>query len=132
MIGYIEGIKSNNISKKYLKSITKEIDKKYQDGLKGISIQYLPEAGIHILVSTYNLRELYFGNIKLLNSEIFSYVLYAFSKVVTLHSFQILDPTGYSLRLSFGIKKHIHTGMKAIHDLLDHLTLKPSIKTSRP
>lgn len=132
MIGYIEGIKSNNISKKYLKSITKEIDKKYQDGLKGISIQYLPEAGIHILVSTYNLRELYFGNIKLLNSEIFSYVLYAFSKVVTLHSFQILDPTGYSLRLSFGIKKHIHTGMKAIHDLLNHLTLKPSIKTSRP
>ena len=132
MITYIEGINSLKIDTDLKKIITKEIPLIYQVGIKGMKIVYKPESGIQMKVDISDLKNKYFTNIRMFNAEIFSYALNKIADVVSLHSYQILDPEGYSMRLSFSIKEDVHQGMKAIHNFVNSLTDIPSLNPFFP
>ena len=67
------------------------------------------------------------------NSEIFSYALHAATDVVTLHSYQVMDPQGFSMRISFSIEENIHNGMRKMHDFVSHGLLNhPQINKYMP
>ena len=121
MLAYLEGIHSEKIDANLREQVKAEIPPKYQHGIDGMHAVHKPEAGIHVKVNIEALKNKYFFNIRTLNSEIFSYVLNKVAGITTLHSYQILDPNGYSLRLSFCIKEDVHKGMQAMHDFVKNL-----------
>lgn len=125
MLGYIEGVGSEKIDPELRATIAKEIPPKYQYGIDGLYIVYIPESGIHMKVDTSGLHQRYLANIRMFNSEIFSYALNIFSKIVSLHSYCIMDPDGFGMRLSFSIKEDVQTGMQGIHNFVCLLRSSP-------
>lgn len=132
MIGYIEGFDSDKIDEEYREQIKAKIPPKYQEGIAGMDLVYRPESGIQLKVDISGLRDKYFGNIRMFNSEIFSYALQKTTDVATLHSYQILDPKGSGMRLSFAIEDDIHDGMRRIHDFASILTPTPTLNKFMP
>lgn len=126
MLAYLEGIDSKKIDSDLRAQIMAEIPANYAEGIPGMYCTYKPEAGIQMKVDISEISGKYLYNIKILNAEIFSYLLNKMANVVTLHSYQILDPKGTSLRLSFSIKSDVHQGMQAIHDFVKKLKDYPS------
>lgn len=126
MLAYLEGVNSNKIDTDLRESIRAEISPNYRNGIKGVCCSYKPEAGIQMKVDISGLINKYFYNIKIFNSEMFCYALNIIGKVVSLHSYQILDPHGCSLRLSFSIKDDIHSGMQSMHDFVKMLKNYPT------
>lgn len=116
LIAYIEGIESPNVDARMKEEIKKEIPPEYQNGIDGMKLIYRPDGGIQLKVDMSGLSQKYFGNIKMLNSEIFSYALHAATDVVTLHSYQLMDEVGNAMRLSFSIREDVHRGMRLMHD----------------
>lgn len=125
MLAYIEGIGSEKIDPELRASIAREIPPKYQNGIDGLYIVYIPESGIHMKVDTSGLHQRYLANIRMFNSEIFSYALNIFSRIVSLHSYCIMDPDGFGMRLSFSIKEDVQAGMQGIHNFVCLLRSSP-------
>jgi aspartate/methionine/tyrosine aminotransferase len=132
MIGYIEGVESDKIDEELREQVKAQIPPKYQDGISGVDLVYKPESGIQLKVNISGLRDKYFSNIRMFNSEIFSYALQKTTDVATLHSYQILDPEGSGMRLSFAIGDDIHKGMRRIHDFASILTPTPTLNKFMP
>jgi hypothetical protein len=125
MLAYLEGINSKNIDLVLLQDIQTEIPMMYWGGIPELKLIFKPKAGIQLKVDMSNLHDKYFGNIRMISSEFFCYCLNAFKGVVTLHSFQIMDPSGFSLRLSFSIKEDVHKGMQKIFQFVKSLSPDP-------
>ena len=125
LIAYVEGIDSPNVDGRMKEEIRKEIPPEYQNGIEGMKLIYRPDGGIQLKVDMSGLCEKYFGNIKMINSEIFSYALHAATDVVTLHSYQLMDELGNAMRLSFSVREDVHQGMKLMHDFV-HEALRDS------
>lgn len=123
LIAYVEGIESPNVDPRMKKELRKEIPPEYQNGVEGMKLIYRPEGGIQLKVDMSGLCHKYFGNIKMFNSEIFSYALHAATDVVTLHSYQLMDELGNAMRLSFSVREDVHKGMRLMHDFV-HEALK--------
>lgn len=123
LIAYVEGIESPNVDPRMKKELRKEIPPEYQNGVEGMKLIYRPEGGIQLKVDMSGLCQKYFGNIKMFNSEIFSYALHAATDVVTLHSYQLMDELGNAMRLSFSVREDVHKGMRLMHDFV-HEALK--------
>lgn len=126
MIGYVEGVNSPNIDEDLREQVAAEIPPQYQEGIEGLSLVYKPEAGIQLKVSMDGLRNKYFSNIRMFNSEILGYALSTTCGVATLNSYQIMDPEGSGMRLSFSIKEDVHRGMQKTHDFIKALTNEPT------
>ncbi len=126
MIGYVEGVNSPNIDEDLRAQVAAEIPPQYQEGIEGLSLVYKPEAGIQLKVSMDGLRNKYFSNIRMFNSEILGYALSTTCGVATLNSYQIMDPEGSGMRLSFSIKEDVHRGMQKTHDFIKALTNEPT------
>ena len=126
MLAYVQGTDSSKIDEDLKSIIHAEIEPNYRGGIKGLRVVYKPEGGIHMKIDTSGLKNKYIANIKMLNSEIFCYALNKIGGVVTLHSYCILDPQGYGMRLTFSAKKDVHEGMKAMHNFVKMLSGYPS------
>jgi hypothetical protein len=126
MIGYIEGVNSSKIDEDLRQQVAQEIPEKYQSGIKDLKLVYRPEGGIQLKVNMASLQNKYLTNIRMLNSEIFSYALQKMGDVSTLNSYQVMDPEGFGMRLSFSIKDDVHQGMSAMHDFVNSLTDQPT------
>jgi aspartate/methionine/tyrosine aminotransferase len=127
MIAYIEGVNSNKLDSDLIDKIRIAIPASYHAGIKGLRLFYKPEGGMHLIVNTSRLQEKYLANIRMFNSEIFCYALNMMAEVVTLHAFCILDPKGFSMRLSFPNVIDVHKGMQKIHEFVKMLTDQPRI-----
>jgi aspartate/methionine/tyrosine aminotransferase len=125
MIAYIEGIHSAKIDSDLKQYLSSEIETQYHNGIDGLSVLYKPEGGIHLIIDMSQLRHHYIANIIIWNSEIFCYAVNMFAKIVTLHSYCIQDPEGFTLRLSFPFLKDIHAGMKKLSGFRVHLKEQP-------
>lgn len=126
MLAYIKGVESKLIDEDVRADVKAAIPAPYQSGIPGIKVVYKPEGGIQMKVDTSGLQGKYYANIRMYNSEIFSYVLNMVGDVVALNANQILDPEGFSLRLSFPVREDVHRGMRAIHDFVKSLTDEPT------
>lgn len=126
MLAYLEGADSLNIDDTLRKEIASELSVPYATGIKGMDAVYKPVSGTHMKVDISALRSRYFSNIRMYDSEIFSYALNKAYGVSTLHAFQIMDPSGSTLRLCFGDKGHVHRGMRAMHNFIKSLTDIPA------
>ena len=122
MLAYIESVESKNIDEDLRELIKNGIPPAYRSGIPGITLIYKPQAGMHMKIDISGLKNKYLSNIKMFNSEIFCYALNKMQGVVTLHSYCILDPKGFSLRLSYSIKEDIHRGMQAMNDFVAALS----------
>lgn len=91
-----------------------------------------PECGIQLKINTSGIQNKYYTNIRMYNSEIFCYTMNKICNVVTLHSYQIMDPSGFGMRLSFSILKDVHEGMQAIHDFVRSFTNYPTLNRYMP
>jgi aspartate/methionine/tyrosine aminotransferase len=118
LIAYVEGIDSPNVDERFREEIRKEIPREYQNGVEGMKLIYRPDGGIQLKVDMSGLCEKYFGNIKMFNSEIFSYALHEATDVVTLHSYQLMDELGNAMRLSFSVRDDVHRGMRLMQDFV--------------
>lgn len=132
MIAYLEGTHSTTLDLDFKQKIKNEIPNKYNQGINFLKIVYKPESGIHLKVSTKNLKDKYFFNIPMFNAEIFSYAINKVCKVVSLNSYQIMDPEGFGLRLSFSIEHDVRVGMQSICDFMNFLSDKPRLNKFCP
>jgi aspartate/methionine/tyrosine aminotransferase len=127
LIAYVEGIDSPNVDGRFKEGLRKEIPPEYQNGIEGMKLIYRPDGGIQLKVDMSGLCQKYFGNIKMFNSEIFSYALHEATDVVTLHSYQLMDEVGNAMRLSFSVREDVHKGMQLMQDFVrEALTDQPS------
>lgn len=126
MLAYLEGVNSPKIDPDLRANLERKLPDRYKNGIAGLKVLYKPEGGMALKVDTYELRRKYFTNILIYNSEIFCYVLNKISGVVTLHSYCLMDPKGFGIRLSFPIERDIHQGMQRIHDFVEMLTDNPT------
>lgn len=127
MIAYIEGINSPMIDSDLKEKIRYELTPYYTNGIDGVRVLYKPLAGMQMKVDvSNNLQNKYFSNIRMYNSEIFSHALNRTYDISTLHAFEILDPYGFSLRLAFMDRDHVHRGMRSIKSFVNSLTNKPT------
>ena len=126
MIGYIEGINSPKIDERFREKIASQIPPECQNGLEGIKLVYKPDGGIQLKINMADLQNKYLTNIRMFNAEIFSYALQKMAGVSTLHSYQVMDPEGFGMRLSFAIEKDVHAGTRAIHGFVKTLTDEPT------
>ncbi|MFK7974063.1 MAG: aminotransferase class I/II-fold pyridoxal phosphate-dependent enzyme [Rickettsiaceae bacterium] len=126
MIAYIEGINSPMIDSDLKEKIRYELTPYYTNGIDGVRVLYKPLAGMQMKVDVSNLQNKYFSNIRMYNSEIFSHALNRTYDISTLHAFKILDPYGFSLRLAFMDRDHVHRGMRSIKSFVNSLTDKPT------
>jgi|GEM_PF-3657454 len=99
----------------------------YLEGIKGLDLVFKPQSGIQLKVDMAKLRHKFFGNMRMVNAEIFSYALHSATDIVILHAFQLMDPKGTAIRLSFSCEEDIHKGMKLLQDFVHNtLTDKPT------
>jgi hypothetical protein len=126
MIAYIEGINSPMIDSDLKEKIRCEIPSYYTNGINGVRVLYKPLAGMQLKVDVSNLQNKYFSNIRMYNSEIFSHALNRTYNISTLHAFKILDPSGFTLRLAFMDRDHVHRGMRSMKSFVNSLTDKPT------
>jgi hypothetical protein len=126
MLAYIQGVHSTWMDKDLKEGICAEVPIKYHHGIPELRVYNKPKIGLQMKVDTSLLYKKYFGNIHLFNSEMLIYALMLYSRVVALHSYQILDPDGFSIRLSFAFKSDVHQGMQRFHDLLGVLNDSPT------
>lgn len=127
MLAYIEGINSNKLDSDLKEALRSELPEEFWNGIKGLRIIYKPESGIHLKVDVSQFRKQYFYNIQLFNSEILCYVLNKICGIVTLHSFQITDTSGYSMRFSFSSKTDVHIAMQRMYEFFKSLTPYPKL-----
>lgn len=127
MLAYIDGIHSKKIDLDLIALITSEIPDQYRSGIEGLRVVFKPESGMHIKVDLSQFKDKYFFNIQMFNAEIFCYALNIICGVVTIHSYQFMDPSGYGMRLSFSSRNDVHTGMQMIHGFIGLLTDRPQL-----
>lgn len=132
MLAYIEGVKSNNIDHDLVQKIKLEMKPEYHSGIQGMSVAYKPKSGLQMKADVSGLCNKYYTNISMFNSEIFSYALNKVAGVVTLNSYQILEPNGFYMRLSFPSLDDVHHGMIAIHNFVKSLTDFPTTNIFMP
>lgn len=126
MMAYIEGVDSPNIDPHLRQAITDEILPEYRGGMPGVTVVYKPHGGVQLKVNMSGLQHKFLGNIRMSSSEIFGYALNKMAHVVTLNSYQIMDPEGFGMRLAYSIKHDVHQGMMAMHDFIQTLSNYPS------
>lgn len=132
MLAYVESTASNHIDKELFNAIEKAIDPEFRTGIKGIKILYKPKAGVQLKIDMEGVSNLFFYNIQMFNSEIFSYALNKVMGIVTLHSYCFLSVYPYSIRLSFSFRDHVHDGMKGLYKFVGMLTDAPRINRNMP
>lgn len=125
MLAYVEGLDSAMIDSDIKNEIKKELSPYYTKGIKGIRIVYKPLGGMHMKVDMSELKNKYFYNIQMFNSEIFTHAINKTYNIATLHSFDFMDPYGFTMRLSFIDRDHVHRGMRAITNFVQELSDEP-------
>ncbi len=127
LLAYIHGFPHSVIDPLFTKLVEEEIPIEcgFRQGIPLIGYRYIPEGGSHMKLMLNNLVGKYFYNIEIFNSEVFAYLLHTCYGVTVLHSFQVLDPCGTTLRISFGFRGDLHRGMRAIANLTRQLTDSP-------
>lgn len=126
MIAYINGADSPMIDDDLKERVRRELTPSYAKGIKGIKVVYKPVGGMHMKIDVSDLQNKYFSSIRIYNSEIFSNLFNKLYDVATLYSFEFLDPHGFTMRLSFMNKDHVHRGMRSLKNLVGSLTDKPT------
>lgn len=132
MLGYIEGSKSPNVDRDLSSEVASAIPTEYHQGIKGISLVVKPQAGAQLKIHVQGLRNLFFFNIQMFNSEIFCYALHKVMGVVTLHSYCFLNLDPFLMRLSFSFREDVHQGMCRISDFVGLLTDVPKMNRHMP
>lgn len=124
MLAYIEGIDSHQLDDDLRDDIRRELGPDYLSGIRGVKVIYKPLGGMHMKVDVSQLRDKYWANFRMFNSEIFSYALNKAYNISTLHAYDFMDPNGFSMRLSFMSKHDIHRGMRSMSNFIGLLTGK--------
>lgn len=132
MLAYIEGVDSKNIDTHHRDWVRDQIPNEYHAGIRGMKVVYKPEGGLQMKVDVSALQNTYFTNIRMFNSEIFTYTLHHIMGVVSLHSYQILDDSGFAMRLSFAVRKDVHQGLQLIHQFINLLSKEPRFNPFLP
>ena len=126
MIGYIEGVGSSKLDADLKEQVLEQIPPEYQNGIEGLRVVHKPNGGIQLKANMSGLQNKYLTNVRMFNSEIFSYALQKMANVSTLNSYQVMDPEGFGMRLSFSRREDVHEGMRAVHDFAKSLTNEPT------
>lgn len=132
MLAYVEGRASRNIDKDLLQSSQFTIPSEFERGINGVKVIFKPQAGIQMKIDMSRLSHLYFYNVQMFNSEIFSYALNKVAGVVTLHSNCFLFSDSFGLRLSYSYRDDVHNGMKKISTFVSMLTSSPQMNRYMP
>lgn len=126
LICYIESIESTNINPENRELIRQSIPRHFHDGIPNIKLSYVPNGGIHCKIDCSLCMGKYFGNIKIENVEMLYYLFNAIARVITIHSSQMADFYGNSMRLTFSSEQDVHAGMGKIHDFIELLSAHPN------